>query len=98
MTKITLNLDLPDDLAARVAALPAGTVNRYAVAALQKAADTEGGLDDEENYAWSDDEQKVVYAGLAEAFADIDAGRVVPAEAVFSRLQERIEARRTQAK
>jgi predicted transcriptional regulator len=83
MTAITLHL--PDELAARVAALPADEVNAYAVAALadlvssSETADPDVGLTEAERAA--------VREGLARGLADSAAGRVRPAEAVYARLQ-----------
>lgn len=86
MTKITLDLDVPDDLAARVADLPISTVNRYAVAALRDAADT---TDEEADDVWTEDEKRAVYASLAISFAEADAGQDIPAEEVFALLDAR---------
>ena len=83
MTAITLHL--PDELAARVAALPTDEVNAYAVAALadlvssSEAVDPDAGLTEAERAA--------VREGLARGLADSAAGRVKPAEAVYARLQ-----------
>jgi len=96
MTKLTLDLDVSDDLAARLADLPKEEINRYAVAALEKVveeADETDNADDDEfdevDYTVTEAEKAVIYPSLAISFAQADAGLNIPAEEVFARLKAR---------
>jgi predicted transcriptional regulator len=82
---ITITLDLPDDLAATLQAMPADERNHFATAALSAAINDE---DDEENKppVWTQEDLDSIGRGLADA----DAGRFVDAETVFANLRKRV--------
>ena len=94
---VTLTLDVPADLAERVHALPADTINRYAVAALPgllDAAEGDAGESDPEDADMSElpplppSLTQSLADDLREGFADLDAGRVVDGETFFAELRE----------
>ena len=82
MTAITLHL--PDDLAARLAALPDEQVNAYAVAALSDLAAADEKADEEGIVA--DELSPEDLAAIGAGLADMDAGRARPAAEVFAEL------------
>lgn len=91
MTPFTLTLSLPDDLARRLAALPAEEVNAFAVAAL---SDLVSGGEDEEGEPDPD-----LIAALRRGLADEEAGNLLTLEeaqahfdANFDAVFERVRA------
>jgi predicted transcriptional regulator len=98
MTTFTLTLHLPDDLAARLATLPQDEVNAFAVAALadlvSNGLESNGNEGDDELTPGelTPDDLAAIGAGLA----DLDAGRVKPAAAVFAGMDAHLaELKRT---
>jgi predicted transcriptional regulator len=83
----TITLTVPDELAARLEALPKDQRDRYALAALTAGMEA---LTPEE--AEHDFEETV--AALKEAFADVDAGRTYSFEECRQLWQADREARR----
>ena len=98
MQTVTLTINVPDDVASRFHALPADTINRFAVAALPGLLDV---LDAAEAEA-DDDLPADIYLthplppllreplgdALRAGFADLDAGRVTDGETFFAELRE----------
>lgn len=84
MTAVTLHL--PDELAARLAALPPDEVNATAALALADlVSSSENGSDPDADL--TEAERAAVREGLARGLADSAAGHVKPASAVYARLQ-----------
>lgn len=99
----TITLTLPDELAARLAALPdelrsrfSHDMNVYAVATLEQIAGHADAdfqaADAREQASWdalTPAEQEASREALARSLAAADAGRVRPAEQVFADLEAR---------
>jgi predicted transcriptional regulator len=89
---MTITIELPDDLAARLAAagIPAEDASRYAVATLLEVAER-AKTDADEVRAWWDsltsDEQEEEKAKTRESLAAADAGRSSPAAEVYARIR-----------
>lgn len=81
MTPFTL--DLPDELAARLAELPKSEVNRFAVIALTDLVNGTSHIHEDDPaldvYPELDDE---TIAAIEEALNDVEAGRTIPFEQV----------------
>jgi predicted transcriptional regulator len=73
----TLTIEIPDELAARIARLPLETRNNFAVAAIEAA------LFQEDDYTDEDD------AAIAAGIEDVKAGRIRPAEEFFQEFAAR---------
>ncbi len=96
---MTLTIEVPDDLAARLADLPAerqdaarADANRYAVASLAQAVENGDDL-----APMTADEKADVYSSLAVSFAEADAGLLIPGDEVFARLEAKQAGRRKAA-
>jgi len=83
MTAITLYL--PDDLAARLAALPDEQVNAYAVAALSDLAAADEKADEEAVVAEELTPEDL--AAIGRGLAALDAGQVTPGPVAFAELR-----------
>lgn len=90
---MTITIELPDELAARLAAagIPAEDAHRYAVAALTEVADRA------EVRAWWDglteEGREAERAKTKESLAAADAGRSRPADEVYARIREKYAPR-----
>lgn len=84
----TITLTLPDDLAERLAALPAKDINACALAALSKLADAK----DAEAFADHDEDEEEVIAAIREGIADYEAGRSQPFEAFHAQIMAELGA------
>jgi len=77
-----VTLELPDDIADYLEAMSIEKRNQYATALLRQ--DMEEDTDIE---PLTSSEKTALYESLTRGFADVDAGRVYPAEEVFARLR-----------
>lgn len=86
MTPFTLTLNLPDDLARRLAALPAEEVNAFAVAALSDFVS-----DDEEDDEEGEQDLDLI-AALRRGLAEADAGNLLTLEEAQANFDAKFEA------
>jgi predicted transcriptional regulator len=99
MTPFTLTLNLPDELAARLAALPAERVNAYAVAALSELAADEGEAALPADFVNTDtvsaEEAAYLAPGIRRGLQAAAEGRERPAEEAFADFEARHGIQRT---
>ncbi|HLM66873.1 MAG TPA: hypothetical protein VK358_05055 [Longimicrobium sp.] len=98
---MTLTIEIPEDLAARLKAIAeaqGGTPDVYAIAAISEKMerDTSGDEAWEDNAWWSglsQGEREAHLAELRRGIEDADVGRVKPAEEVYARLRAKYAGR-----
>jgi len=78
----TVTLELPDNIADQLEAMPPDRRNRYATAAITEKLDAEPPLSQEDLNA------------IGRGIADVEAGRVVPLEDVIAEMREVIQNRK----
>ena len=100
MRTVTLTLDVPADLAERLHALPADTINRFTLAALPAVVEAAEEADDRDDSSKIDFPADVyeryplppllrepLSEALRAGFADLDAGRVTDGETALAELR-----------
>lgn len=78
---MTITIELPEDVAARLSGLPEAERQAFAVAALRQATERPGGV---ETFPLTEEDHRAI----AEALSDLDAGRarIRPASEFFDEL------------